>query len=127
MTDPRSLSIGLTGHTHTTRLTVTLARDTARLMNEDPKATPVGIAFVLALRTVISWGKLSDGAVMIDHRSTWFRPMELGGISTTVLSIVRLGEPSSRYREITLGYRTYLDNDEMLIEQEQKILWPIVV
>lgn len=123
MTDPSTLCVGATGHTHSVVLTAGLLEQTALLMAEEPTDGPMGVAFVLALRTVLSWGHLPDGAVMIGHRCSWLKPVLPGQSSITHLSIVSLGKQSRRYREVTLGYQTETAG-EIVIEQEQRVLWP---
>jgi len=117
------LTTGLEYHAHTDRLTGTLLTASARLMGEDPRGPSLGTAFVLALRTLISWGHLPDGAIMLGHQATWFTPFPVEADVETTLSIAAIGERARRYRVVTLEYRTVADAGAV-VTQRQEVLWP---
>lgn len=117
------LATGRQYHARTDRLTGALLAASARLMGEDPQGPSLGTAFVLALRTLISWGHLPDGAVMLGHRATWFTPFPVEADVETTLSIAAIGEPGRRYRAVTLEYRTVADAGSV-VTQQQEVLWP---
>lgn len=117
------LELGREYHTRTDRLTAALVRHSAELMGEDPGGPSLGTAFVLALRTLIGWGSLPGGAVMLGHRATWYRPFPLDTDTTTTLSVAAVGDPGRRYRPVTLEYRTTADS-ALVVSQQQEVLWP---
>ena len=85
---------------------------------------PLGIAFVLALRTLIGSGILPDGAIMVSHSATWMEEPPLGEQVTTDLMMSRAEGPRERYRRVVLSYVTRGGDGRVLIKQEQEVLWP---
>jgi hypothetical protein len=85
---------------------------------------PLGIAFVLALRTLMSWGALPGGAIMLGHRAVWREPLRPGVAYETTLRIVERDRPRSRYQRVVLGYATVAPAGGPVLDQRQETLWP---
>ena len=85
---------------------------------------PLGIAFVLALRTLIGSGILPDGAIMVSHSATWMEEPPLGEEVTTGLVISRTEPPRGRFQRVVLSYVTTGRDGRVLFKQEQGVLWP---
>src|SRR5262249_32916541 len=86
---------------------------------------PLGIAFVLALRTLIGSGALPPGAMMLGHSATWHEPPAAGSFRTE-LRIRVADPPRRRYQRVVIGYRTMTAAESRLVlEQEQEVLWPV--
>lgn len=86
---------------------------------------PLGIAFVLALRTIIGSSALPPGAMMLGYTATWHeRPA--AGTFRTEMRIGTADEPRRRYQRVVIAYRTFATTDgRVVLEQEQEVLWPI--
>ncbi|MBP5858542.1 hypothetical protein KAJ83_16085 [Marivibrio halodurans] len=88
---------------------------------------PLGIAYVMALRTVIGSGLLPDGAMMLGHRATWFEAPRPGRFETE-MRFSEADPPRTRFQRVVIAYRTFDRNrgGELVLEQEQEVLWPII-
>ncbi len=85
---------------------------------------PLGIACVLALRTLIGSGVLPPSAIMLGYRATWYDEPRPGGYVTD-LSIIEADPPRTRYQRVVIGYRTTTADGRLAIEQQQEVLWPV--
>jgi hypothetical protein len=86
---------------------------------------PLGIAFVLALRTIIGSGVLPPGAMMLGYTATWHEPPRPGAFRTE-LRICAADPPRRRYQRVMIGYRTLeAGSGRLIVEQVQEVLWPI--
>ena len=110
---------------HTSTQTVT-KRELAACAELTGEASdrPFGIAFILALRTVIGSGALPDGAIMLGHRATWNEAPRPGTFRTE-MSIAAADAPRTRFQRVVIAYRTVDEADhKLVIEQAQEVLWP---
>lgn len=110
-------------HERTDRLSERELSACAALSGEESER-PLGIAFVLALRTLIESGVFPDGGIMLGHQATWFREPWIGAYRTE-LSIVAIDPPRTRYQRVVLGYRIRGEDGDPFAEQQQEVLWPI--
>ncbi len=99
-------------------------RACAAVSGEDDDS-PLGIACVLALRTLIELGMLPDSAIMLGYRAVWHRAPAPGHYRTD-MRIVEADGPRTRYQRVVIGYRTVSTSDHRpVFEQFQEVLWPI--
>lgn len=87
---------------------------------------PLGIACVLALRTIVGSGILPPNAIMLGYRATWHEEPRLGRY-VTEMSVIEADLPRTRYQRVVIGYRTTAADGRLAIEQEQEVLWPVTV
>jgi hypothetical protein len=99
--------------------------DACARLTAEPRPDPLGIAFVLALRAAIAWGGLPDEAVMLGHRAVWQEPLRPAVEYETEMRIVEAAAPRTRYQRVVIGYRTTRDDELLMIEQHQEVLWPL--
>ena len=111
-------------HAQTETITGSDLRCCAQTSGEDAEQ-PLGIACVLALRTIIGSGGLPPGAMMLGYAATWYEPLAPGEFRTE-MSIRIADPPRRRYQRVVVGYRTFRAADgHLVLEQEQEVLWPI--
>lgn len=120
-----TLTKGAVVHTHVDVLTQEDFATCAGISGE-PVEAPLGIAFIVALRTLIGSRLLPDGAIMLRHRVTWHHKPRPGRI-VTELRVKEVDPPRTRFRRVVIGYRTNNTQDAHVIsiEQEQEVLWPV--
>lgn len=109
-------------HARSDCLTACELQQCAELLGETSDR-PLGVAFVLALRTLIESRVLPDGGIMLSHRATWFCE-SWAGVYRTAMSIISTDPPRTRYQRVVIGYRTTDENGKVFVEQEQEVLWP---
>jgi hypothetical protein len=109
-------------HSRTDHLTVIDLQTCARLSGEETDR-PLGIAFVLALRTLIESEALPGGAIMLGHRATWHAAPS-PGVYRTEMSIISVDPPRTRYQRVVIGYRTAVEGGAIFVDQQQEVLWP---
>lgn len=85
----------------------------------------LGIAFVLALRTIVASGALPPGAMMLGYDATWHEAPRPGAFRTE-MRICVADPPRRRYQRVVIGYRTLAaDDSRLVLNQAQEVLWPI--
>ena len=85
---------------------------------------PLGIACVLALRTLVGSGLLPPSAIMLGYSFTWHeapRPARY----RTEMRIVEADPPRTRYQRVVIGYASRTPDGRLALEQEQEVLWPV--
>ena len=114
-------------HTRTEYVDGQLADACSRLTLEprEPRGTaPLGLAFVIALRTLMDWGQFPDGGIMIGHEAEWVAPID---VPTTLQTTLALNPTGTRRRGRTkadLLYRSVSLEGHLIIQQRQTVLWP---
>ena len=85
---------------------------------------PLGIAAVLALRTLIASEALPDNAIMLGYQATWQEELRPGAFRTDMM-IAEADAPRTRYQRVVIAYTTYASDDRLVVEQRQEVLWPV--
>jgi hypothetical protein len=112
-------------HTQTEVVTEADLLSCAKITDEISKR-PLGIAYVIALRTIIDSGALPPGAMMLGHSVTWHEAPSAATFRTE-LRILAADPPRRRYQKVMIGYRTLeASTGRLVLEQEQEVLWPVV-
>lgn len=114
-------------YVHTEEISEADLRDCARISGEASDA-PLGIAFVIALRTLMGSGLVPDNAMMLGHRVVW-HTQPLAGLFVTEMSIAAADPPRTRFQRVVIAYRT-MDSHQgglLVTEQEQEVLWPVTL
>lgn len=121
---PDALEVGRVYGHRIDALDAELLRACAAVDGECPDGPGLGIAFVLALRTLIQTGILPDAAIMLGHRATWYAAPPTDEAVTTEMVIAEAEPGSGRYHRVVIAYRSQTDDGRRLIEQHQEVLWP---
>lgn len=88
------------------------------------RGMPLGIAFVLALRTLMDWHGLPDGGIMLGHEANWIASVSVPCCLRTTLAIAASRVSSNGLIIVDLGYETRMSTGELVLTQTQKVLWP---
>lgn len=123
MSRPEPPVVGMPFHRRVDIIDEQAMRTCAELMGAGDGRAPLSLAFVLALRALIESGALPDGAVMVGHRARWASPPRPGPVTTEV-SIASAGPRGTKYRRVTIAYRSTDATGGVVVTQEQEVLWP---